>query len=171
DQPCPQAWKRQRLLDLGYGIPDGLRFVPVNFEAGAAWWDGLTEAGFDAGSPALVASTGVSMYVSRDAAAATLRQIARLAPGSTLAMTFLLKPELLDAADRAGFAAVQQGARTSGTPFISHYAPDEMLALARDAGFREAHHVRGTSFTERYFAGRPDGLRPSSGEDFLLATT
>ena len=24
---------------------------------------------------------------------------------------------------------------------------------------------------QRYFAGRSDGLRPSSGEDFLVATT
>ena len=123
--------KGQRLLALGYGIPDWLRFVPVNFEAGASRWAALTTAGFDAGRPDILASTGVSTYVSRDA---TLRQIAQLAPGSMLAMIFLLKPELLDAADRAGYAATQQGARTSGTPFISHYAPDEMLALALEAG-------------------------------------
>ncbi|HUZ76042.1 MAG TPA: class I SAM-dependent methyltransferase, partial [Chloroflexota bacterium] len=130
DQPGPQAWKRERLLALGYGIPDWLRFVPVDFESGASWWAALTAAGFDTGSPALLASTGVTMYVSRAATAATLHQIAQLAPGSTLAMTFLLKPELLDATDRARYEATQQGARTSGTPFISHYAPDEMLALA-----------------------------------------
>jgi methyltransferase (TIGR00027 family) len=38
DQPGPQEWKRQRLHDLGFGIPPFLRFVPVNFEAGDAWW-------------------------------------------------------------------------------------------------------------------------------------
>jgi methyltransferase (TIGR00027 family) len=31
DQPGPQAWKRQRLIDLGFGIPPYLRLVPVDF--------------------------------------------------------------------------------------------------------------------------------------------
>ncbi|WP_198164472.1 class I SAM-dependent methyltransferase [Rhodoplanes sp. Z2-YC6860] len=34
DQPGTQAWKRQRLIDLGFGVPDWLRFVPVDFEGG-----------------------------------------------------------------------------------------------------------------------------------------
>ena len=38
DQPGTQAWKRRRLVELGYGIPDWLRLVPVDFEAGADWW-------------------------------------------------------------------------------------------------------------------------------------
>src|SRR6185369_9549887 len=29
DRPGPQAWKRKRLIDLGYGIPSYLRLVPV----------------------------------------------------------------------------------------------------------------------------------------------
>src|SRR5215212_2942518 len=34
DRPGPQAWKRQRLLDVGFGVPSYLRLVPVDFEAG-----------------------------------------------------------------------------------------------------------------------------------------
>src|SRR5438270_10233017 len=90
DQPGPQAWKRRRLIELGFGIPEWLRLVPVDFEAGGSWWERLAASGFAASRPAVVASTGVSMYLSKDAIAATLRQIAALAPGSTLAMTFLL---------------------------------------------------------------------------------
>ena len=141
DQPGTQAWKRRRLIELGFGIPDWLRLVPVDFEAGESWWDGLSAAGFDPGRPAVVASTGVSMYLTKDATAATLRQLAALAPGSTLAMTFLLPAELVDEADRPGLEASTRGARASGTPFISFYAPDEMLALARAAGFPDARHV------------------------------
>ena len=171
DQPGPQAWKRQRLVEAGYGIPDWLRLVPVDFEAGEDWWDRLAAAGFDPGQPAVVVSSGVTMYLSKDATAATLRQIAGLAPGSTLAMTFLLPAELLDDADRPGLEAAGTGARASGTPFVSFYSPPEMLALAREAGFQDARHVPGTSLAERYFAGRADGLRPSSGEDLLVAVT
>ena len=94
DQPGPQAWKRRRLIELGYGVPDWLRLVPMDFEADADWWHQLAIAGFDPGQPAVVVSTGVAMYLTKEANAATLRQIAGLVPGSTLAMTFLLPPEL-----------------------------------------------------------------------------
>src|SRR5438270_1066076 len=63
DRPGPQAWKRQRLIDLGFGIPDWLRFVPVDFEAGDGWLQRLADAGFDANQPAVVASTGVTLYL------------------------------------------------------------------------------------------------------------
>src|SRR5580658_2080510 len=86
DRPGPQAWKRQRLIELGFGIPDWLRFVPVDFEAGDAWLDGLVETGFDARMPTVVVSTGVSMYLSKDANVATLRQVAAFARGSTFVM-------------------------------------------------------------------------------------
>jgi methyltransferase (TIGR00027 family) len=171
DQPGHQAWKRQRLIELGFGVPDWLRLVPVDFEASGSWWQQLAAAGFDPGQPAVVASTGVTMYLSKDATAATLHQLARLAPGSTVAMTFLLPSDLIDDADRSGLQASRNGARASGTPFISFYTPQEMLALAREAGFNDARHVSGASLAERYFADRTDGLRPSSGEDFLVATT
>ena len=171
DQPGPQAWKRERLTELGFGVPDWLRLVPVNFEQNGSWWRELAVAGFDPGRPAVVASTGVSMYLSKDATAATLRQLAGLAPGSTLAMTFLLPRDLLDDADRAGLQAADQGARASGTPFVSFYAPQDMLAMAREAGFADVRHVSGASLGERYFADRSDGLRPSSGEDFVVAAT
>ncbi|MEV6115176.1 class I SAM-dependent methyltransferase [Streptomyces sp. NPDC052109] len=171
DQPGTQAWKRHRLVRLGYGIPDWLHLVPVDFEGGASWSEQLSVAGFDPGRPAVVVSTGVTMYLTKDATAAALRRIAGLAAGSTLAMTFLLPTALVDDADRPGLRASKDGAQASGTPFISFYTPQETLALAREAGFRDVRHVPGTSLTERYFADRADGLRPSSGEDFLLAST
>ena len=171
DRPGPQAWKRQRLAELGYGVPGWLRLVPVDFEAGGSWWERLSAAGFHPERPAVVASTGVSMYLTADANAATLRQLASLAPGSTVAMTFQLPLDLLDEEDRPGRQWAEKGARASGTPFVSFFSPAEMLALAGDAGFTDARHVSAAMLNERYFADRTDGLRSSSGEEFLVATT
>ena len=171
DQPGPQAWKRRRLVELGFGVPEWLRLVPVDFEAGESLWEKLSSAGFDPGRPAVVVSTGVSMYLSKEANAATLRQFAGLAPGSTLAMTFLLPPELLDDAYRPGYRAAERGAHAAGTPFISFYLPDEMLELARQAGFNDVHHVSAPLLNQRYFAGRTDGLQVSKGEELVVATT
>ncbi|WP_019929036.1 SAM-dependent methyltransferase [Nocardia sp. BMG111209] len=171
ERPGTQAWKRHRLIELGYGVPEWLRLVPVDFEAGEDWWEKVRAGGFDAARPAVVASAGVSMYLTREATAATLRRSAGLAPGSTVVMTFLLPAELVDEADRTGLEMSQRGAQAAGTPFLSFYAPDDMLALARSAGFAEVRHVSGKALGDRYFADRTDGLRPSSGEDLLVART
>src|SRR5262245_37770433 len=130
DRAETQAWKRRRLGEIGVGVPASLVFVPVDFEAGDDWWQRLRDAGFDPDRPAVVASTGVSMYLSKDTTAATLRQLATLAPGSTVAMTFLLPVDLLDERDRGGLEASAQGARRSGTPFVSFFTPDEIVAMA-----------------------------------------
>jgi len=172
DQPGPQAWKRQRLIELGYGVPEWLRLVPVDFEAGDAWWQRIAAAGFDAAKPAVVSSLGVSMYLTREAVAATLRQIAALVAGSTLVLSFLVPLELADPSVRPGLQRAVDGARASGTPFISFFAPAEMLALARESGFAKAEHVSAETLTQRYFAGRTDGLRPpSNAEELLVAST
>jgi methyltransferase (TIGR00027 family) len=172
DRPGPQAWKRQRLVDLGFGVPSFLRLVPVDFEAGETWWDRLADAGFDANRPAVVASTGVSMYLTKDAIAATLRQVAALAPGSTLAISFMLPIELADPEVRPAIERAVEGSRASGTPFISFFTPAEILALGREAGFRNVQHVSAAALAHRYFAGRTDGLRPpNNSEEMLLAMT
>ncbi len=172
DQPAHQAWKRDRLMELGFGLPEWLRLVPVDFEAGESWREALADAGFDAGQPAVVVSTGVSMYLTKEANVAALRQVATLAAGSTFATTFILPLELADPDVRPGLELAANGARASGTPFISYFTPNEMLALARDAGFRDVRHVAAAELAQRYFAGRTDGLRPpNNAEELLVATT
>lgn len=171
DQPGPQAWKKQRLLDLGFGIPDWLRFVPVDFEAGDSWWERLLTKGFDANEPCVVASLGVSMYLTRAANEAMLRQIATLSPGSTLVMTFMRPFEHVAADEQPMHQATDAAARASGTPFISYYSPVDILAMARAAGFAVARHVTAADYTQRYFVDRTDGLRPFTTEELLVATT
>lgn len=168
DRPGQQEWKRRRLIECGYGVPDWLKLVPVDFEAGASWRDGIGAAGFDAKKPAVIVSTGVSMYLTKDAIMAMLRQTAALAPGSTFVMSFLLPIEMADDDVRPGLEMAVKGAAASGTPFISFFTPSEMLALAREAGFKGAAHVSAASLGDRYFAGRSDGLRPPNNTEELL---
>jgi methyltransferase (TIGR00027 family) len=171
DRPEAQTWKRRRLIELGFGVPDWLRLVPVDFETGDTWRQ-LAAAGFDAGQSAVIACSGVSMYLTKQAIMAMIRQAAALAPGSTLATTFLLPLELAGPDVRTGLELAAKGARASGTPFISFFTPAEMLALAEEAGFKTARHVSADTLAERYFADRTDGFRPpANGEELLVATT
>jgi methyltransferase (TIGR00027 family) len=171
DQPGPQAWKRQRLEALGYGVAESLRLIPVDFEADDDWWGALLDEGLDTQARALVSSSGVSMYITKAATAATLRRLAQLTPGSMVFMTFMLPFELLDEADRPGLEAAARGAQASGTPWLSFYTPEEMMAVARDAGFVDARIVSTADLADRYLSGRTDGLSAASGEGILLART
>ena len=151
------------MIELGYGVPAGLRLVPDDFETDGPWWAKLAAAGSDAAQPAVVASLGVSMYLTREANQATLRQLAGLAPGSTVVMTFQPPLELLDPAERPGRLFAVNGARASGTPFRSFFSPAEIRrpgpggwvrhgtactggraerALLQRAAGRPAHHER-----------------------------
>ena len=123
DQPGPQAWKRQRLEAVGFGVPDSLRLIPVDFEADDAagdWWHAvLLDAGLDNDARVLVSSSGVSMYITKDATTETLRRLAGLAPGSIVVMSFMLTFELVDDADRPGSAPASRHCNRSGA---THFA-------------------------------------------------
>lgn len=170
DQPDTQSWKQQRLIELGFGIPSWLHFVSVNFET-SSWWEQLIRAGFDTGKPAVVACTGVTLYLTKGAILATLRQLATLVPGSKIAVTFYLPMHLLDEEDKPLQQIAEKGAMAAGTPFISFFTPEEIHSLAHEAGFKKIEIVSSKDITRRYFAGRTDHLSPASGEVFLVAAT
>jgi hypothetical protein len=68
--------------------------------------------------------------------------------------------------DRAGNVSARasadgEGARESGTPFVSFFTPTEMRTLARQAGFREFQHVSAATPTQRYIGGQDGWSSPA----------
>jgi O-methyltransferase involved in polyketide biosynthesis len=109
------------------------------------------------------------MYLTRDATEATLRQVVAMAPGSVLAMTFMLPLDLVDDDEQQMQVDVEQKARNSGTPFVSHYSPDDMVETCLGAGFTAVRNVSPADLTELYFSRRTDGLRPPTAEQLVVA--
>jgi methyltransferase (TIGR00027 family) len=172
DEPATQDWKRERLQVLEIKIPPSLHFVPVDFEAGVSWRQALSKAGFHSEEPAVVASMGVSMYLTRAAISETLREAAALAPGSIFVMSFLRPPHLIVEDDaRVLQEMTLKRAAASGTPFLSLFAPQEITEMAIQAGFKTAEPVSAEQLNMRYFAHRPDGLKTVSAEELIVART
>lgn len=170
DEPGTLAWKQQRLVETGYGVPASLHFVGVDFEKGQSWWDNLLQAGFNPHLPAVIACTGVTLYLSREAISQMLRQVAAMAPGTKVAITFIVPQELLEEEDLTLQRASTQGAKASGNPFVSFFTPEQVIELATESGIKNAAIVSPAALKARYFSGRKDGLAPASGEMFLTAT-
>ena len=147
-----------------------MHFVSVDFEI-SSWWQELLKSGFDINKPAVVACTGVTIYLTKEAIADTLHQIATLAPGSKLAMTFYLPKDLIEEENKPLQQIAEKGAREAGTPMISFFTPAEILALANEAGFKESKIISSKDLERYYFNNRTDNFLPASGEIFLLATT
>jgi len=169
DQPDTLIWKQHRLVEIGLEIPDNLHFVCVDFET-ASWWDELLKSGFDPTLPTVLVSTGVTLYLTKEAILEMLSTIKKFASGSALAITFYLPVEMLKDEDKPLMEMSIKGAQASGTPMISFFTPDEILNLAQNAGFSNIQIVSTNDMEQLYFANRTDDLLPSDGEVFLLAT-
>ncbi|MBO0802289.1 MAG: class I SAM-dependent methyltransferase [Nocardiopsaceae bacterium] len=169
DAPAAQAWKRERLDELGVLDPGRLRLVPVDFEAGEPWLDKVVAAGLDPAIPAVVSMLGVTMYLTREAISATLRAAASLAAGSVMVFSYSRPVEMAPPEIRPILEGAAKGAAASGHPWLSLLAPDDAVALARGAGFGDVHVVTSADLHDRYFADRHDGLSPVGGEDLVIA--
>lgn len=169
DQPGPQAWKVNRINDLKIEIPKNLKFVPVDFENKEDWIKQLVEYGFDKKLPAVIVSTGVTMYLSREANIETLKNLKMFVSGSIFATTFMLPPELLPNEDRMLLEFSMKKAAEAGTPFISLFQPNELIELAKEAGIDNIKTVTSEEIHKKYFDNRADKLEPAVGEYFLIA--
>ena len=155
---------------MGMDVPPNLRFVPVDFETGALSVEAITASGFDRARPTVIASTGVTQYISADALSSTLRDAAGLSLGTTFVSTFVLPQDRIDPAERELRRMTEERAAARGAPWISFYTPEDFVAMVGAAGFDDVHHVSREELNDRYFSSRTDGLRAPSGEQLIVAT-
>ena len=169
DHPATQGWKRRALVSARVTVPDGVTFVPADLAADALPAR-LAAAGFDRSAPAVVGWLGVTMYLTRDAIAATLAAIGAFAPGTEVIADYMLPAELRDDEGAVYSALVAQAAAERGEPWLSCLAPEEMADLARAAGFGAVRCVRQRDAIPAALWRRQDALRPADLAMLLHAT-
>lgn len=155
DQPASQAWKRQRLDELGVIAPPNLTFAAIDFER-QALREGLVASGFDFGAPAIFSWIGVTMYLTLDAIRTTLGTIATCAPGTQVVLTYNLPSEALQGMAAELEGAIRGIATESGEPFISLFRPDQIERLLIESGFTGVTHFGPEEAVRTYFPGRDD---------------
>jgi methyltransferase (TIGR00027 family) len=159
DHPSSQAWKRARLSELGIEAPPTLHYVPVDFEH-ETLTAGLTVGGIDRKARAFFSWLGVTQYLTRDAVARALREIASAAaPGSELVASFAVPAGALDQEGAELLTAVAGRAASVGEPWLSFFEPEEMRALLLRVGYEDVALFGPEQAAERYLLGRRDGLR------------
>jgi methyltransferase (TIGR00027 family) len=153
DHPSTQVEKKRRVAasPARFATRAELTYVPVDFERDSLH-DALLEAGFDRTRATFVLWEGVTMYLTREAARATLEVLrGLLTPEGRLAVTYAL-PELSPLPSRtrpfarAMFALV-------GEPLRGLYSPAELAALLVETGFDEPTDTGSTDWSRE--TGRP----------------
>ena len=155
DHPASQAWKRQRLAEMGVRPPANLTYAPIDFEH-QTLRRGLTTAGFDFAAPAVFSWIGVTMYLTVEAIRSTLGTIATCAPGTRIVMTYNQPLSALHGIALELDSAIRAFATEAGEPFLSLFIPKEIEALLREIGFADIMHFGPEAAVRTYFPGRAD---------------
>jgi methyltransferase (TIGR00027 family) len=158
DHPATQTWKRRRLQEAGFAVPDSLTFAPVDFEK-QTLAEGLDRAGFQFAKPAFFSCLGVVIYLTKPAVLETLKFVASLPPGSGIVFDYSPPPELMNEVQRLGHERLARQAAALGEPWLTYFGPASLAEEVRRVGFKRLEDLGPEKANERYFTNRSDGLR------------
>ena len=166
DLPERQAWKRNRLAELGVEVPPHLVFVPVDFKAGRlSLSNELVGAGFNPSAPAVISWVAVTQYLRQEAIIDTLMSFAPSPTGTQLILTYVVPPDGLTEMEKAGLAWTMKQAADRGEPFLSLFYPQEVEDLLRKRGFSGVERFGPEELRRLYLKDRPNA--PISGIERL----
>ena len=157
DHPATQHRKRERLAQLGLGVPPNVTFVPVDFERDTIL-DRLRQEGFRLEQPAFFSWLGVAWYLTESAVFETLAQVAAAATGSQLVLEYAVREELLRGEASELLRAVGALAAGYGEPVRTEFAPEDLASRVAATGFGQLEDVGAAELDARYLAGRADRL-------------
>lgn len=169
DHPGTQRWKQQLLAEASIGVPASLTFVAADFERDDLA-SVLRQAGFRADQAACVSWMGVSMYLTTDAVAATLRTVAGFAAGSRLCFDYRVPVTMLNPVEHVINEVIEQRVTALGEPWLSTFDPTHLRQQMLELGFSTAESATPEDLNARYFARRKDGLRMGGGVRIMCAT-
>jgi O-methyltransferase involved in polyketide biosynthesis len=112
---------------------------------------------------------GVTMYLTAEAVAATLRTVAGFAVCSRLCFDYRVPVAMLNPVERVINGVFEQRLAALGEPWLSTFDPTQLQRQLLDLGFRTAQNATPEDLNARYFARRKDGLRTGGGVHIMCA--
>jgi methyltransferase (TIGR00027 family) len=135
DLSTTQTRKRERLDGAGVTQPDGLVYVPFNFETDNLA-DVLARAGYDPARRTLFIWEGVLYYLTKSAVVATLQRLVGIGPSGSVLVLDCLRTELESV--------------NPGEPFHFWISPDELTPLLADFGWQATEILDAGEMAKRF---------------------
>jgi len=155
DHPATQAFKRDRLAELGWQQPLHLHFVPVDFTQDD-WVTALTASTFDPQVKSFFSWLGVTMYLTREQVLAALSNIAHNTTAGSL-VTFDYHDT--DFAHQAASHVQASFARQAGESMHSIFDPSALARELASIGLHLNEDLSPAEIDTRYFRDRSDGYK------------
>lgn len=154
DHPATQAFKKQRIAELGWVIPSQLSFIAVDFNQ-ESLASALRESTFDPQCKSFFSWLGVTMYLDRSDVFSTLSSIAAIAPsGSTIVFDYfeadLFNPEQTEQYVKEEMAMAKQ----AGEPMKTGFDPSMLATDLANLGFYLHEDLSPIDIQKRYLQGR-----------------
>ncbi len=168
DHPATQAFKRQRLNELGWVIPKQLHFVPIDFTR-QRFDEKLKNSPYDSKSLSFFSWLGVTYYLPRETVFDTLRTVATIAPkGSTIIFDYLDT----DAFDPAKVAPRGQWflwSHAAGEKMQSGFDPSTFSKDLAAFGLRLKENLSPSDIGKLYFKGNTGNYHTQEHVHFACA--
>jgi methyltransferase (TIGR00027 family) len=141
DHPATQRWKRAKLSSAGIQIPKNVTLVPINFEE-IPLEQGLAVSAFDLGAATFFSWFGVSGYLTQEAIDRTLKFVVTMPRSSEIVLDFFVPKELIAPKQAKAYATLSALAAQLSQPVLTRFAPDELAAKFKTAGFSNAGNAQ-----------------------------
>jgi len=166
DLPQNIAAKRARLATLFGEAPAHVTLVPMDFDR-EDLGEVLASHGWPMAAPTFFVWEAVTQYLTEASARKTLEFLARAAPGSRLAFTYILgdfvRGQAMHGQEKLYKQYVEKGVWTYGMD------PEAMEDLLGDYGWRLVEHPTYEALTERYVAPTGRNLATTDLERMVYA--
>jgi methyltransferase (TIGR00027 family) len=163
DLPANIDAKRTRLGDL----PGHVRLVPVDFETDDLM-ESLAANGFQLDQPTMFLWEAVTQYLTEDGVRRTLALLAKAAPASRLAFTFVLG-DFLDGTNTYEAEGAYRDFVVRQRVWHFGLAPDQVAGLLDEYGWVEREQVGAAEYQDRYLRPAGRDLPVSEIERFVFA--
>ena len=169
DQLKSQALKIAQIQKAGLFIPANLKFVGVDFEC-ESLHSGLLRQDVSLTVPTFFSWLGVTMYLRESAMDAVLETIAGFPAQSEVVFTFTHPKEMHDDREAHFHSSLSRAVSGRGEPFVSYFAPSQIEAKLKRAGFRSVFFLSGEEAENKYFLNRPRDLYVSKRSSIVRAS-
>ncbi|MEH7352944.1 class I SAM-dependent methyltransferase [Neobacillus drentensis] len=158
DHPVTQAFKLNRLQEMGFEIPANVKFVPVDFKHDSLP-DELKKNGFNNKLFAYFSLLGVVMYLEKPDFFKLLTDISDMSiNGSSFVFDYLDDMAFNDLLASKKLIQMRQLTAHTGEPMVTSFDPFELDQELQDCNMLLYENLSPANIEELYFADKEDGL-------------
>jgi methyltransferase (TIGR00027 family) len=159
DHPATQAFKMNRLNEMGIEIPANVKFVPVDFQHDSLQVE-LRNSGYEQRQLTYFSLLGVAMYLERQDFYRLLSNVSAMsANGSSFVFDYLDDTAFNDQLASKKLIQMRQITAQTDEPMKTGFDPFDLDQELQDCNMLVYENLAPANIDELYFAGREDGLR------------